>query len=135
MKEGEKKEASLEAYGNAKTVRNDNLQNYQNELDHFLEVAQKLKIEGLLSTEELETKYQPHFEDQKVESFPTEPDQVGTGHGERVSLKAEVEEKIQQLMEKRDGRHHCKACDYYSKHSGHIRDHVERHHIDGLSYL
>ena len=133
MKEGEKKEASLEAYGNAKTVRNDNLQNYQNELDHFLEVAQKLKIEGLLSTEELETKYQPHFE---VESFPTEPDQVRPSHSERVSLKAEVEEKIQQLMEKRDGRHHCncKTFDYYSKHSGHIRDHVERHHIDGLSY-
>ena len=110
------------------------VQIYQNQLDNFLDVAQKLKIEGLLSTEEPKTKQEPQFEDEKVESFPTEPDQVRPGHGENVSLKAEVEEKIQQLMEKRDGRHHCKACDYYSKHSRHIRDHVERHHIDGLSY-
>merc|ERR1711881_784150 len=50
------------------------VQIYQNELDKFLDVAQKLKKEGLLSPEEPETKHEPHFEDQKVESFPSEPD-------------------------------------------------------------
>ena len=34
------------------------LQIYQNELDNFLEVPQKLKIDGLLSPEELKTKNQ-----------------------------------------------------------------------------
>ena len=122
------------------------VQIYQNELDNFLEVAQKLKIEGLLSTEEPETKQDPHFEDQKVESFLSEPDytemkvvktnKVRSGDGGKVVAltdMAEVDEKIQQLMEKRDGRHHCKACVYTSQNKGHIREHVELH-IEGLSY-
>ena len=122
------------------------VQIYQNQLDNFLEVAQKLKIEGLLSTEEPETKHDPHFEDQKVESFPAGPDyterkvaktvQARSGHDEKVvSLTdmSEVDEKIQQLMEKRDGIFHCKACDYRSNQSHHMKEHIERH-IDGLSY-
>ena len=122
------------------------VQIYQNELDNFLEVAQKLKIEGLLSTEEPETKKEPNFEDQKVESFISDPDyaemkvvrtnNVRSDHGEKiVSLTdmTEVEEKIEQLIEKRDGRYQCKACDYSSAKSTNTRDHVERH-IDGLSY-
>ena len=122
------------------------VQIYQNELDNFLEVAQKLKIEGLLSTEEPETKHDPHFEDQKAESFPPEPDytemkvfkknNVRSGDGEKiVSLTdmAEVDEKIEQLIERRDGRHYCKACEYSAQHKGHIKEHVEIH-IDGLSY-
>ena len=105
-----------------------------------------MKIEGLLSTEEPETKHDPHFEDQKVESFPSEPDypemkvvktnKVRSGDGEKVVAltdMAEVDEKIQQLMEKRDGRHHCMACNYSSRQSIHMKEHVERH-IDGLSY-
>merc|ERR1712150_275272 len=122
------------------------VQIYQHELDHFLEVAQKLKIEGLLSTEEPDTKHDPRYEDQKVESFPSESDYsdtkivntnyVRSGHGEKVVTltdMTEVDEKIQQLMEKRDGRHYCKACDYSSQNIGHTREHVELH-IEGLSY-
>merc|ERR1711997_1026209 len=42
------------------------VQIYQNELDNFLEVAQKLKIEGLLnSTEDPDTKNDIHFVDCK----------------------------------------------------------------------
>ena len=44
------------------------VQIYQNELDNFLEVAQKLKIEGLLSTEERDKKHDPQFEDTKEET-------------------------------------------------------------------
>ena len=122
------------------------VQIYQNELDNFLEVAQKLKIEGLLSTEEPETKPDPHFEDQKVESFLSEPDytemkvvktnKVRSGDGGKVVAltdMAEVDEKIQQLMEKRDGKHYCKACNYSGRDKSHTREHVEIH-IDGLSY-
>ena len=122
------------------------VQIYQNELDNFLEVAQKLKIEGLLSTEEPETQDDPDFEDPKLESFPSEPDysemevvktnKVRSGHDEKVVAltdMAEVDEKIQQLMEKRDGIFHCKACVYTSRNRIHMKEHVERH-IDGLSY-
>ena len=122
------------------------VQIYQNELDNFLDVAQKLKIEGLLSTEEPKTKQEPQFEDEKVESFPTGPDytetevmkkdHVRSGPGEKVlSLTdmAEVAEKIKQLIEKRDGIFQCQACAYSSIWSTNIKEHVERH-IDGLSY-
>ena len=96
------------------------VQIYQNELDNFLEVAQKLKIEGLLSTEEPDPQQDPHFENKKLERFPLGPDfpdrkVVKTDHaraGEKIvsfTDMAEVDEKIQQLMEKRNGRHHCKA--------------------------
>ena len=118
----------------------------QNELDNFLEVAQKLKIEGLLSTEKPETKYETHSEDQKVESFPVGQDysemkvaktnNVRSNNAEKVislSDMAEVEEKIEQLIERRDGRHYCKACEYSAQHKSHIKEHVEIH-IDGLSY-
>ena len=120
------------------------VQIYQNELDNFLEVAQKLKIEGLLSTEEPETKHEPRFDNQKED--PAGPDytkmkvvktnQARSGHDEKIvslSNMAEVDEKIHQLIERKDGRHHCKACDYSSAKSTNTRDHVERH-IDGLSY-
>merc|ERR1712150_356600 len=106
----------------------------------------KLKIEGLLSTEEPDKKHDPQFEDTKEEAVTASADyfvepvvkrtQIRSGHGEKVvSLTdmTELDEKIQQLMEKRDGRHYCKACDYSSQNIGHIREHVERH-IDGLSY-
>ena len=36
-----------------------------------------------------------------------------------------LDEKIQQLMEKRDGRFHCKACDYTSSKSINMKDHVD----------
>ena len=61
---------------------------------------------------------------------------VRSGHGEKiVSLTdmTELDEKIQQLMEKRDGMFHCKACDYTSSKSIHMKEHVEIH-IEGLSY-
>ena len=122
------------------------VQIYQNELDNFMEVAQKLKIEGLLSTEDPETKHDPHFEDKKGESFPAMPDYtegkvakantVRTGCGGKIvsfTDMAEVDEKIQHLMEKRDGRFFCKACDHSSRNRIHMKEHDEQH-IDGLSY-
>ena len=124
------------------------VQIYQNELDIFLDVAQKLKIEGLLSTEEpVETKdFKTREEDYHSvipQSDYSEPQVLKEEYRRSdpnasekvVSLTdmAEVDEKIEQLMEKRDGRHHCKACDYSSNRLSSTREHVERH-IDGLSY-
>ena len=122
------------------------VQIYQNQLDNFLEVAQKFKIEGLLSTEEPEDKNDSHVVDRKAESFPTRPDytevkvvktdHTRTGNIEKVvsvTDMAEVDEKTEQLMEKIDGIFHCKACGYCSLQSIHMKEHIESH-IDGLSY-
>ena len=52
-------------------------------------------------------------------------DHEGTELAEKtVSLSdmSEVDDKIEQLMEKRDGRHHCKACDYSSTHLWHLKE-------------
>ena len=46
---------------------------------------------------------------------------------------SEVDAKIAELMERREGRFYCQACDYSSGNRGHTREHVERH-IEGLSY-
>ena len=50
-----------------------------------------------------------------------------------VSDNSEVEEKIEQLIERREGRHHCRSCDYSSPNRGHAKEHAELH-IEGLSY-
>ena len=122
------------------------VQIYQHELDNFLEVAQKLKIEGLPSTEEPKTKPEPHFKDLKVESFPSELDytemevvktkHARSGHGEKVLVrteKAELEEKVEELLERREGMYYCKACAYTCRPRIHMKEHVERH-IDGLAF-
>ena len=124
------------------------VQIYQHDLDKFMEIAQKLKIEGLLSTEEpVETKdfkrreedwnsVVPHSDYSELQVLKEEYRRSDPNAIEKVvSLTdmAEVDDKIEQLMEMRDGRHHCLACDYSSQNKGHTKEHVERH-IDGLSY-
>ena len=104
------------------------VQIYQNELDNFLEVAQKLKIQGLPSVDDLENANEDSFH-LKIELTEEESD-VRRVHSEKtvvITDMTEVDEKIQQLIERRGSSHHCLACDYSSSHTGHIREHVERH--------
>ena len=104
------------------------VQIYQEEFDRFLDAAQKLKVEGLLSTEDPEPsdyKEVSQFKKPKAESTnnPTElsevqvykEDPVRNGEHEKtvkINDMSEVDDKIQQLLEKRDGRHCCTVCDY-----------------------
>jgi len=46
---------------------------------------------------------------------------------------SEVDVKIDELIEIKDGKKCCKVCDYTSVNSGHIKEHVELH-IDGVKY-
>ena len=110
------------------------VQIYQEDLDSFLEVAERLKIQGLPSVDDLENANEESFH-LKIE-LTEEEGEVRRVHSEKtvvITDMAEVEEKIQELIERRDGSHHCLACDYRSSHTGHIREHVERH-IQGLQY-
>ena len=116
------------------------VQVYQHELDPFLEVVQKLRIEGLLSIEDPDP-----IELKEVESFITEteesldssneyPEMAVTVIKEEVTrMKIEVDDQVHDLIEKRDGRHYCKSCDYNSQYKSHVKEHAERH-IQGLSY-
>ena len=135
------------------------VQIYQEDLNAFLDVAQKLKIEGLQSnidnssssTENLQeemTKLETNFDPKYI----TIPDQdladikvpamkrtssysnttsatVATINGMTTS----VEDKIQELIERSGGMNYCKECDYKSSRFFNMKEHVEIH-IEGLSY-
>ena len=123
------------------------VQIYQDELDRFLDAAQKLKVEGLLSTGEPEPfKEVSQFKKPKQEStnIPTEISEVqeykeslvrNGEHEKTVTINdmSEVDDIIEQLTEKRDGRHCCTVCDYTSLNKAHLKEHVELH-IEGLNY-
>jgi len=125
------------------------VQIYQHDLDNFLEIAQKLKIEGLLATEDPEPKAEisqsnpspgessylaPNYERETKDFQNSSVRSFKCDKTLSVSDMSEVEEKTDQLIERREGRYHCGACDYSSPNSGHIKEHVELH-IEGLSYF
>ena len=141
---------------------NGELQIFQEDLDRFLNVAQRLKLEGLITdpnadadqeeeeteqnieeTEPIkntETKFHENFS--KVRQEKAKP----KGGQERMLAKlstdisypdniSEVNEQIEQnLVKNMDGTYSCKVCD---KNSGrnivHCRNHIETH-IEGLSF-
>ena len=111
------------------------VQIYQHDLDNFLEIAQKLKIEGLLSNEDPETK---EFKDYREESL-IKKDESSSQPEVKYSVRnsaarnvvsekvvsvrdmSDVDGRIEELMEKREGRHYCLACDYSSVKISHMK--------------
>ena len=129
------------------------VQIYQEHLDSFLEVAQKLKIEGLITAdndEDPNIKYEGRYEnspktkvdahdieafgsDEKVESevsYFSKPEKLiaVTAHDNSAA-----EETIQENLVKEDGGYHCKICNFSRKKKIDVTRHIETH-IEGLSY-
>ena len=130
------------------------VQIYQEHLDSFLEVAQKLKIEGLVtgseendsryfkSDETLDESLLNREEDVYISGGETETTEETVGVKKHklentiaVSVKdnSQVEEKIQELMFRQDGLYHCNVCGYKNKVKRDMVRHIETH-IEGLSY-
>ena len=130
-------------------IYNGEVQIYQNDLDQFLDTAQKLKIEGLIggSDENIEENvpYKEEFEEPLMKSTqetimnPKIPRQnpkrstdntttVVSQSSEVVDAKAAVDE----LVEKTGDGYRCKACGKTTKTLD-IRRHVEIH-IEGLAF-
>ena len=122
------------------------VQIYQDELVRFLEAAQKLKVEGLLSygdpepsvsqfkKPKLESTNTPSELESEKQVYKADPVRYGE-HKKTVTIfdMSEADDKIQKLIEKRDVRHFCTVCDYSSLNKGHVKEHVELH-IEGLYY-
>ena len=125
------------------------VQIYQDDMVNFLEVAQKLKIEGLTSTEDSKPQPKDYKDvsksanqedhvfnvtaDTKVPvNFPTVRN-VPREKIVSVQDMSEVNLKIEELMEKSNGRYQCQACDYSSDKRFNMKEHVEIH-IEGLNY-
>ena len=135
---------------------------YQEQLDSFLESAQKLEIEGLIGQENMDQDLEtPNENEEELEEqivFPAAVAKQIVGindnnkviqrrkYGRPTSSEAvakidvtsynseQIEEKIKELYEKIEEIWFCTFCDYTTTtNSSNIRRHVERH-IDGLSY-
>ena len=50
----------------------------------------------------------------------------------KIQMK-DINDKIESLIKKREGRYHCTVCNYNSRQTTHLREHVEIH-VEGLSY-
>ena len=129
------------------------IQIYQHDLDRFLGIAERLKLEGLIGGGE------KHEDDGKTETIVEE--KVSSPHNNSVVSNSEnkttkdvrtaekpvisvqssdiqsLEELDQKVAESysrnSDGLFGCHYCAKSFKHSGHIKEHVETH-IEGLSF-
>ena len=131
------------------------VQIYQEQLDRFLTIAQRLKLEGLLgdaSTAEENYDKKTNFEpsgrqsfDQNIKAVPQSEsrDHENYNHvkGESKLMMAvnnenetEVEEKINSnIVQNEDGKLACGLCGKTATTRQNIRNHIQTH-MDGLSY-
>ena len=115
---------------------------YQQDIDRFLEIAQRLKLEGLVGQEST-------TKENKVESFGQDPpehvkdiisvktpaqkerEMVPLILGDFENLE-ELDQKVLESYSKdKDGYFSCHYCSIISRHHGHIKEHVEVH-FEGL---
>ena len=128
---------------------------YHEDLENFLEVAHKLKIEGLITTNDNDNISSTKHEDQEEKSLKpnaADPDtevfcseetegeiiKIRKSRLERtgavtVENNSAAEEIIQSNLIKEDGGYRCNICDFSRRGKGDITRHIESH-IEGLSY-
>ena len=135
---------------------NGEIQVYQENLDPFLQIAQRFQLEGLIQNEEMKNKtYDDHWENnfQEVgkseENYSNMPVAEAAVHSnimlpkyeriiaiesENFNSIEELDHKIEEMIERLEGRtRKCKICGKISRDSMVARDHAETH-IDGLSF-
>ena len=130
---------------------NGEVQIYQNDLDPFLEIAQKLKLAGLISEEKIEEEL-PEYREIEI------PEPVKTNTSRKVFLKEEnessdkivklnseniminsndldeIDEQLFHHMEKiGSAKYECKICNKVIPHKTKMKLHIEKH-MDGLSF-
>ena len=133
------------------------VQIYQENLNSFLDIAQRLKIEGLQSNgESLDggSSNQESYKDKKseadidVKDILIDVDEKDPKKSQNLTRRLpqnkivsavqsmsswEVDDRIQELIERREGLLYCQVCDYKTNRLSNVKEHVEIH-IEGLSY-
>ena len=131
------------------------VQIFQRDIDNFLEIAQRLKLQGLLTSErENEEKNNVYLPQQPIETeSKLEPKQtleesdeviknwdLGVTKRYAVSMNCsskvdEIEQKIAEYIGKNDnGDYICNLCGKESgKKISHIKNHIETH-LEGISF-
>ena len=123
------------------------VQLYQEQLDLFLDVAQKLQISGLLGgkSEEYDAVKEnnqtgPKFNNEIQNFDDSENERYFFESKEKVNPisvighnQEEINQKIKELLIKESDMYKCTVCGKMSKDNRNMRRHVEVH-IDGLNY-
>merc|ERR1712126_480967 len=128
------------------------VQIYQEDLDYFLDIAQKLKIDGLItdtsekhenSSQYLDNSFDPKKENEDVieevlyqtdvEKTERKPRRQPSESYAVSTLNTDVKDAIDQLVIRNADNFECKSCGKTAKTSSDFRRHVEVH-IEGLSY-
>ena len=118
-------------------------------LDAFLDVAQKLKVSGLISdgNKELYSEQKPNskiqeiqdanlFKEEFQESFV---DSIGLKHTKQATFaiatqeESDIREKVSEMLVKSDGNYVCTVCGKAGRDTGNMKRHAETH-IEGLTY-
>ena len=128
-------------------IYNGEVQIYQENLDKFLEVAQRFHIEGLMQSEG-EAHHTEKFEEKEDKSyFENESNLIERKHIEDISFnvrKNEGNNKVMNIEEldynleetfvkQLDGKYQCNPCGRISSYISHAKEHAEVH-VDGLSF-
>ena len=122
---------------------------YQEQLDSFLDIAQKLKVSSLISDgkEEPHSDQQPRsklqdlqdrnlFKEEIQESFvnPIELNQTKKATFVIANQEeSEIREKVSEMLVKRDGNFMCTVCGKAGRDMSNMKRHAETH-IEGLTY-
>ena len=131
---------------------------FQEQLNSFLESAQKLEIEGLIGQESMademhhenkiykeeetvvpsaQAKQLARMNDNKEVITRRQNRRPQHSDAPKIDVTSftteEIKEKIKELYQRIDGVSTCMVCDYTSPYSSHVKKHVEKH-MDGLSY-
>merc|ERR1712126_437547 len=125
------------------------VQIHQDNLNSFLEIAQKFQLEGLVGQTENETKLDDSITDLNQVEMPsfTFENQLVSPKGknkntvsepilvsEMFSSIEELDSRIdQEILRTSDGIWQCGRCPKNSKNKSHIKEHFENH-IEGLSF-
>merc|ERR1712126_504784 len=129
------------------------VQIYQEKLDRFLEIAKKLKLDGLLATddgpqEDFAEKIEPELsQDYQTEEAHVEPPKVQKQKTLIIKERAlkvlsesfeasasEVDSKFQELVvQEEDKNYRCTVCEKRMSHKTNMKKHLETH-MTGLSY-
>ena len=120
---------------------------YQEEIDRFLEIAQRLKLEGLIGQEP--NPNDSIAEENKVETFVQDPHEyiadkncvktpdlkertmVPLSNDDFDTMEKLDQKVLESYSRNEDGFYSCHYCSRIFKNQGHVKDHVEVH-FEGL---
>ena len=127
------------------------------ELKDFLETGEELQVKGLTGDGEivehgpvgLKAENEERHENKETlseenvicdtletsteENFLDGPLNDTTGEKNQIKTHMDLDQRINEMMEKSDGLWECKVCGRTAESSGHIREHAETH-IEGMSH-